>query len=104
VPASFRAGNIEVAVFSSGEAPFFARWLRSRLEMELSRNLGTMGDLMAELRAEIKQLPVDQEQRARLLNSVLESDVLDILRDEGKQAALQRARALVASLIEDSQA
>ena len=96
MPASFRAGNIEVAVFSSGEAPFFARWLRSRLEMELSRNLGTMGDLMAELRAEIKQLPVDQEQRARLLNSVLESDVLDILRDEGKQAALQRARALVA--------
>jgi siroheme synthase-like protein len=103
VPASFRAGNIEVAVFSSGEAPFFARWLRGRLEMELSRNLGTMGDLMAELRAEIKELPVDQEQRARLLNSVLESDVLDILRDEGKQAALLRARALVASLIEDGQ-
>jgi len=103
VPASFRSGNIEVAVFSSGEAPFFARWLRCRLEMELSRNLSTMGELMAELRAEIKELPVAQERRAELLNSVLESDVLDILRDAGKEAAMQRARTLVASLLKDSQ-
>lgn len=98
VPSSFRGGNIEVAVFSSGEAPFFARWLRRRLETELSHNLGAMGELMATLRAEIKQLPVDQTRRAELLNSVLESDVLDILRDKGQQAALARARELVAML------
>ncbi len=103
VPASFRAGNIEVAVFSSGEAPFFARWLRCRLESELSRNLSSMGELMAQLRAEIKQLPIDQEQRATLLNSVLESDVLDVLRSEGMDAAMARARQIVASLLKEQQ-
>lgn len=103
VPASFRAGNIEVAVFSSGVAPFFAKYLRRRLEMELSHQLGAMGDLMAELRAEIKELPVAQERRAELLNSILESDVLDTLRDEGKEAALARARSLIASQLKDIQ-
>ncbi len=103
VPASFVAGNIEVAVFSSGEAPFFAKYLRRRLELELSHNLAAMGELMSHLRAEIKSLPVSQEQRAELLNSVLESDVLDVLRDAGMEAALERARALVASLVKDSE-
>lgn len=102
VPSGFRAGNIEVAVFSSGEAPFFAKYLRRRLEMELSHHLSAMGELMAELRAEIKTLPVSQERRAELLNSVLESDVLDKLRDEGKQAAMARARELVTSLLKEA--
>ncbi|MGB9691824.1 MAG: precorrin-2 dehydrogenase/sirohydrochlorin ferrochelatase family protein [Candidatus Sumerlaeaceae bacterium] len=102
VPASFVAGNIEVAVFSGGEAPFFAKYLRRRLEMELSHNLAAMGELMSRLREEIKVLPVSQERRAELLNSVLESDVLDVLRDKGMDAALECARALVASLVKDS--
>lgn len=96
VPASFRSGNIEVAVFSGGEAPFFARWLRQRLEQELSHVLGDLGALMAQLRAELKGLPISQQERASLLNSVLESDVLEVLRSEGKEAALGRARELVA--------
>lgn len=100
VPASFQAGNIEVAVFSGGEAPFFARWLRIRLENELSRNLGTMGELMSDLRAELKEKPIDQRRRAEILNTVLESDILEILRQQGKEAALAHARELVNELLQ----
>lgn len=97
VPASFARGNLRVAVFSDATSPVLARWLRRRLEALLDEELGQISLLVGQIRAEVRQLPLQQSQRAALLNSILESDVLDLLKTRGFDAALRRARQIMQS-------
>lgn len=95
VPSTFSSGNVEVAVFSGGESPFLSKWLRRRVEQEVSQDLAALGELMARVRTELKQMPISQQRRARLLNSVMESDVIDVLKAQGKDPAFEHALELI---------
>ena len=98
VPSSFERGNIQVAILSRGASPALSRWLRRRIENTLDSELAAFSEVFAEIREQIRNLPLTQRQRAALLNTLLESDIFDVLSREGSDAARKHARAIVLHL------
>jgi len=72
VPSLIRKGSITIAV--STENPGLTKYLRLRLEEELTENYQEMARLLSQIRPELKELIPKQEDRARAIWSILEDD------------------------------
>jgi precorrin-2 dehydrogenase / sirohydrochlorin ferrochelatase len=98
VPSSFERGNIQVSIMSSAMSPALSRWLRRRIENTLDSELAAFSEVFADIREEIRTLPLTQRQRAALLNTLLESDIFDVMTREGTEAARTRGRQIIQHL------
>jgi uroporphyrin-III C-methyltransferase/precorrin-2 dehydrogenase/sirohydrochlorin ferrochelatase len=49
-----RRGDLQIAISTGGGSPAMARWMREELEARLPEELGTLLDLLAEARSELK--------------------------------------------------
>lgn len=94
VPATFHRGPITVAITTGGSSPALARHLRERLEAALPPEIGTLAEILAELRPEM-QAHLPPEERVQRVRQVLASDVLDVIRRQGRVAAVQYARKIM---------
>jgi len=72
VPSLIRKGSITIAV--STENPGLTKYLRLRLEEELTENYQEMARLLSQIRPELKVLIPRQEDRARTIWSILEDE------------------------------
>ena len=72
VPSLIRKGSITIAV--STENPGLTKYLRLRLEEELTENYQEMARLLSQIRPELKELIPRQEDRARAIWSILEDE------------------------------
>jgi len=72
VPSLIRKGSITIAV--STENPGLTKYLRLRLEEELTENYQEMARLLSQIRPELKVLIPRQEDRARAIWSILEDE------------------------------
>jgi siroheme synthase-like protein len=76
--AVLRRGDLEVAVGTSGRSPAVSAWMRRRLESDLGPEYGTLVDLAAEARDDLRQ-------SGRAVSSAdwcaaLNSGILDLIR------------------------
>ncbi|HYN21909.1 MAG TPA: bifunctional precorrin-2 dehydrogenase/sirohydrochlorin ferrochelatase [Thermoanaerobaculia bacterium] len=85
-PAIVRRGDLAVAISTNGKAPALAVRLRQRLEGELGEEYGRFLELAGTVRAPLAAQRPDFAERRELWYRLVDSDVLDLLR-EGEDAA-----------------
>ena len=85
LPAIVVRAPLTVAVSTGGTSPLLARRLRQQLEAVIGPEYGQLAALLGRLRPELKQLCNEQATRAGVWQAILDSPVLDLLR-EGKRA------------------
>ena len=94
VPAVVRRRNLIIAVSTSGHTPALARKIRQELERafghEFSRFIEILGKVRKALMASIPQ----QSQRKRILNRLIHSEVLDLLRSGHFATAKRRVQEI----------
>ena len=95
LPAVVRRGEVTLSVSTGGSSPALARRLRERLEIEFGPEYGELASLLAEVRPQLIANYPPQERLAAALRLV-DSPLLDILRQENYAAALSFALAELA--------
>lgn len=95
VPSTIQRGPITVAIATGGASPALARHLREHLERSVGPEYGALAALMGELRAEVKRVHADEAARRRVWQRILDSEVIDLLREGRPEAARERARQCI---------
>lgn len=92
LPAMLKRGELSLAVSTGGNSPALARRLRQWLEGLVGPEYGTLTEIMAELRPELmSSIPTGKARQEAALR-VIDSQILDVIRKQGKGAALAYAR------------
>ena len=89
-----RRGPLVISISTSGAAPALSVRLRERFEREIGPEYEEFLGLMAELREPMSSRYPSFAERREHWYRVVDSDVLDVLRDQGAEAAIERIAAL----------
>lgn len=95
VPAVVRRGALTLSISTSGNSPLLARRIRETLEQQFDPAYERYLDLLGELRSQTREQVADLTQRKALWESLLDSDILDLLRAGQVEAARRRAGEIV---------
>lgn len=93
-PSIVRRGDLLIAISTGGTNPALAVRVRERLEAEFGEEYARYLDLIRRLKAEAG-LPRTQAERAEAWYRVVDSDVLDLVRQGKMEAAYARAVELL---------
>jgi len=96
VPASIRRGPLMLTISTGGASPALARHIREELESRFGPEYGELAELLGRLRQTVDQAHRSQPERARAWERVVNSQVLDLLRDGRQAEAEALARELLA--------
>jgi precorrin-2 dehydrogenase/sirohydrochlorin ferrochelatase len=94
VPAVVRRGALTLSISTGGNSPLLARRIRETLEQQFDPAYERYLDLLGELRSQTREQVADLTQRKALWRSLLDSDILDLLRLGQVEAARQRAEEI----------
>ncbi|MSP13637.1 MAG: bifunctional precorrin-2 dehydrogenase/sirohydrochlorin ferrochelatase [Chloroflexi bacterium] len=89
-PSIMRRGDLVVAISTSGKAPALAVRLRQQLETRIGDEHARFLELAGQIRAPLAARYPDFEQRKALWYQLVDSDVLNLLRQGQDEAARQR--------------
>lgn len=92
LPAILQRGEMSVAISTGGGSPALARRLRERLGDIIGTEYGILTDLLAELRPEMKATYPPGKARLQAALRIIDSNILNIIQNQGKDAALSYAR------------
>ena len=92
LPAILQRGEMSVAVSTGGSSPALARRIRERLEEIIEPENSTLTEIMAEIRPELIESFPPGTPRLQAALRVVDSDILRIIKIQGKDAALVYAR------------
>lgn len=93
--AVMRRGPLAVAISTSGCSPALAAKIRKQLEHTFGPEYADLLELLADLRQPVTEREPDFEARKELWQALLDSDVLELLR----QGRHEQARRLAAQLV-----
>jgi precorrin-2 dehydrogenase/sirohydrochlorin ferrochelatase len=80
VPASVRRGQLIISVTTSGASPGLSRKIRMELEQSYGEEYELLLNILAKFRVEVMELIGDKKLRAMIFQSLLKSDILEIVR------------------------
>lgn len=92
LPAVVQRGEISLAISTGGNSPALARRLRERIEQQIGPEYGILAELLGELRPEIVAEFSDGAERLQAALRVVDSDILKIIQEDGRDAALEYGR------------
>jgi len=95
VPAVVRRGEVTVAISTGGDSPALARRLRERLEAEIGPEYGELAALLGELRPDLLARFARGSARLAAALRLVDSDLVDVIRTEGIEAARRHAWELL---------
>lgn len=99
VPAVLRRDGLLLSVATSGASPALAAVLRARLEREIGPEYAVLARLLAALRTPLLKLPLSGPAKKMLFQKMLDSDILQWLRDGRKQRAAAHVEAVFGHLL-----
>jgi precorrin-2 dehydrogenase/sirohydrochlorin ferrochelatase len=100
LPALARRGEVTLAVSTGGASPALARRLRERLESLIGAEYGDLAAILAELRPELKARFSSGVARLEAALRLVDSDLLEVILSQGKEAARKHALELLAAQAE----
>ena len=92
LPAILQRGEMSIAVSTGGGSPALARRLRDRLDEVIEPENSTLIEIMAELRSELITSFPPGNPRLQAALRIIDSNILHIIQDQGRDAALTYAR------------
>jgi precorrin-2 dehydrogenase/sirohydrochlorin ferrochelatase len=92
LPAILQRGEMSVAISTGGGSPALARRLRERLEKIIGPEYGILTELLANLRPDLMESFSPGKARLQAALRIVDSDILQIIASQGKEAALTYAR------------
>ncbi len=95
VSAQIERGPVSISVSTGGTAPALAKHLRILLESVVGEEHGSLAELMGQLRPEVLFKYDKQPDRAAAWQRLLQSDILDWLREGVTGSAREHARELM---------
>ncbi len=95
VPAVVRRGEVTVAVSTGGASPALARRLKEQLEQTIGPEYGILAELLAALRPELLARFRAGKPRLAAALRLVDSDLLEVIKREGRVAAHARALAIL---------
>ncbi len=100
VQAVVRRGDLTISIGTSGKSPALARRVREQIEESFGPEYGDLAELMGEMRELAKDLPGSQPERERAFNKMLDSEILDLLRQGRRDDARALAMAILGGTVE----
>lgn len=80
-PGVVARDDLTIAISTSGTSPAMARRLRRKLEEEIGPEYGLALRLLGRLRGRLKEIDMPAGERSRIFNGLVESPLLELLRD-----------------------
>ena len=94
VPAVVRRGGLLIAVSTSGQSPALAKRIRQELGRAFGKEFSDFLEILARVRQALwKKIPV-QLQRQRILNRLVRSEILDLIRSGHLHQARKRIQRI----------
>ena len=81
VPSILKRGDLQIAISTSGKSPALARKIRKGLEAKFGQEYETFLAMMGRLRKEILSLGLPQEENSRILQKIVDADLLENFSD-----------------------
>jgi precorrin-2 dehydrogenase len=97
-----RQGDLTVAISTNGRAPALAVRLRERLEREVGPEYGEFLELLRAVRPEITSRIADFSTRRELWYRLVDSDVLQLLREGQAEAAHRTVRKIIEDAVSNT--
>lgn len=98
VPSVVERGDLAIAVSTSGDSPGLAKRIRRELEERYGREYEELLERLAALRKRLRADAGDEAVRREIMDAVLDSDVLYLLRNGARHEADQRIEEIVRRL------
>ena len=96
VPSVVRRGDLCIAISTGGKSPALAKKIRGQLEGAFGTEYAVLLDLLGQYRPRMKAThPDDIETRARLWPSLVDSDILDLIREGRADEARDRVESCI---------
>lgn len=95
VPAMVHQGGLTVAISTGGVSPALAQRIRRGLEEELGQEYAELLSLLQGIRSKIIRAIPSQQDRQILFDRIVNSDLLRLLKEERRDAALSRLSDLL---------
>jgi precorrin-2 dehydrogenase/sirohydrochlorin ferrochelatase len=89
VPATLRQGDLQISISTSGKSPALARRIRERLEKEFGPEYSEFLELIDRVRQKALATIPEPEKRRELFYSLVDSDLLQLIR-EGKDHEVKK--------------
>ena len=97
VPASVIRGDLVVTVSTNGKSPILARRLREELAGLYGPEYGVYLEIVAKIRAELKELRRDGSYRQSFWRETLNAEIINLLREGKLDQAEERIRSALKS-------
>ncbi|QGT99049.1 Precorrin-2 oxidase [Candidatus Syntrophocurvum alkaliphilum] len=98
VPSIVRRNSLVVAISTEGKSPLLAKKLREEFEQIITAEHGEFVDILGNLREIIKKEVKDIEERKKLFESLVNSDILELLQKGEKEKVRERVEQCISSL------
>ena len=96
VPSIVRQGDLCIAISTGGKSPALAKKIRGQLEGAFGTEYAVLLDFLGRYRPDMKaKFPEEIETRARLWTSLVDSDILDLIRDGRADEARDRVESCI---------
>lgn len=96
VPSIVRQGDLCIAISTGGKSPALAKKIRGQLEGAFGTEYAVLLDLLGAYRPRMKaRHPEDIDTRARLWKSLVDSDLLDLIRAGRAEEARDRVESCI---------
>ena len=82
VPSVFQQGDLSIAISTGGKSPALARNLREELEQRYGREYRILLNIMGDIREKIISRGEPSDENRKLFESVLNSDILQHIREK----------------------
>jgi precorrin-2 dehydrogenase/sirohydrochlorin ferrochelatase len=94
VPSVISKKDLQIAISTSGESPALTRQIRMKLEKEFGAEYDQFIDLLSQVRRQLHKIAVPEETRSVILNKLVESDILELLRSQQKEKVIEKVREI----------
>lgn len=97
LPSVLIRGDVVIGISTGGSSPLLSKKIKKQIESVIGDEYGILAALMGRLRPEVKQTVEDEEERIQIWHRILDSDVLELIRQGRLADAEKRARECILS-------